>query len=175
MAWCLFGAKPLPIPILTFWPCYYVICIICTFWCMQTSMQMQRKNDYNTSIWKKIRPWLNHLLRCENCITIHITSIIPMIHMKKVWNVWRLHMLIKPFCDEARLLLGEIGHQQSYMCHHWLRWLVPCSVPSHYLTQWWLLVNSLWPSDAIWQYRSGSTLLQIMACCLMAKRWNTTI
>ena len=28
--------------------------------------------------------------------------------------------------------------------------------------------NSLWPSDAIWQYRSGSTLVQVMACCLTA-------
>ena len=29
-------------------------------------------------------------------------------------------------------------------------------------------VNSLWPSDAIWQQRSGSTLALVMACCLMA-------
>ena len=26
--------------------------------------------------------------------------------------------------------------------------------------------NSLWPSDAIWRQRSGSTLAQVMACCL---------
>ena len=29
-------------------------------------------------------------------------------------------------------------------------------------------INSLWPSDAIWSQRSGSTLAQVMACCLMA-------
>ena len=29
-------------------------------------------------------------------------------------------------------------------------------------------VNSLRPSDAIWQYRSESTLTQVMACCLTA-------
>ena len=29
-------------------------------------------------------------------------------------------------------------------------------------------VNSLWPSDTIWRQRSGSTLAQVMACCLMA-------
>ena len=28
--------------------------------------------------------------------------------------------------------------------------------------------NSLWPSDAIWQHRYGSTLIQIMAWCLAA-------
>ena len=29
-------------------------------------------------------------------------------------------------------------------------------------------VNSLWPSDAIWWQRSGSTMAQVMACCLTA-------
>ena len=28
--------------------------------------------------------------------------------------------------------------------------------------------NSLWPSDAIWQQGSRSTLVQVMACCLTA-------
>ena len=28
--------------------------------------------------------------------------------------------------------------------------------------------NSLWPSDAIWRHKSGSTLAQEMACCLTA-------
>ena len=31
-----------------------------------------------------------------------------------------------------------------------------------------LTINSLWPSDVIWRNRSGSTLVQIMACCLTA-------
>ena len=30
------------------------------------------------------------------------------------------------------------------------------------------IINSLWPSDTIWQHRSGSTLAQVMACCLTA-------
>ena len=29
-------------------------------------------------------------------------------------------------------------------------------------------INSLCPSDTIWQHRSASTLAQVMACCLMA-------
>ena len=29
-------------------------------------------------------------------------------------------------------------------------------------------LNSLWPSKAIWQHRTGSTLVQVMACCLLA-------
>ena len=31
-----------------------------------------------------------------------------------------------------------------------------------------LLFNSLWPSDAIWQQGSRSTLVQVMSCCLTA-------
>ena len=43
----------------------------------------------------------------------------------------------------------------------------------HHTTHWDLWpasprVNSLWPSDALWWQGSGSTLIQVMACCLMA-------
>ena len=42
--------------------------------------------------------------------------------------------------------------------------------PSHIPSRWNLIsqLNSLWPSDAIWQQRSGSTMVQVMACYLMA-------
>ena len=33
---------------------------------------------------------------------------------------------------------------------------------------WFVFVNSLGPSDAIWRWRSWSTLVQVMACCLTA-------
>ena len=36
---------------------------------------------------------------------------------------------------------------------------------------WSCLLNSLWPSDVILRQRSGSTLDQIMACCLMAPNY----
>ena len=32
--------------------------------------------------------------------------------------------------------------------------------------------NSLWPGGATWQHRSGSTLAQVMACCLTAPNHN---
>ena len=35
-----------------------------------------------------------------------------------------------------------------------------------YVTQY--LFNSLWTSDTIWRHKSGSTLAQVMACCLTA-------
>ena len=47
------------------------------------------------------------------------------------------------------------------------------SKTSYHQISWWhdevrLYVNSLGPSDAIWPWRSWSTLVQVMACCLMA-------
>ena len=30
------------------------------------------------------------------------------------------------------------------------------------------LINSLWPCDAMWRHRSGSTLAHVIACCLTA-------
>ena len=41
----------------------------------------------------------------------------------------------------------------------------------HHLSLWLspgIKFNSLWPSDAIWWQRSGSILVQVMACCLTA-------
>ena len=31
-----------------------------------------------------------------------------------------------------------------------------------------LCINSLWPSDSIWQQRTGPTVVQVIACCLKA-------
>ena len=38
----------------------------------------------------------------------------------------------------------------------------------HWTYSSFALINTLWPSDAIWRQRSGSTLVQVMACFLMA-------
>ena len=43
------------------------------------------------------------------------------------------------------------------------------------LVHWYIFVLhqvSLWLSDAIWQHKSGSTLAQVMACCLTAPSHN---
>ena len=44
--------------------------------------------------------------------------------------------------------------------------LMICPAVIRYQTPWYL--NSLWPSDTIWRQRSGSTLAQVMACCITA-------
>ena len=47
-------------------------------------------------------------------------------------------------------------------------WAVPDSVMVQYASINNLNVNSLRPNDAIWRYRSMSTLVRVMACCLTA-------
>ena len=44
--------------------------------------------------------------------------------------------------------------------------IMMCSLDAHFCHN--NIVNSLWPSGAIRWQRSGSTLAQVMACCLMA-------
>ena len=56
--------------------------------------------------------------------------------------------------------------------------LSQCQVISRHTSDWSVcnlffptpltIINSLWPGDAIWRQRSGSTLAQVMACCLTA-------
>ena len=49
---------------------------------------------------------------------------------------------------------------------HYLKQCWPRSLPPYGVTrpQW---VNTLWPSDDIWCHRTWSTLVKVMACCLI--------
>ena len=57
--------------------------------------------------------------------------------------------------------MGELLHtrQKKYVINY---------IPKLELTYICMLVNSLWPSNAIRRQRSGSTLAEVMACCLTA-------
>ena len=58
---------------------------------------------------------------------------------------------------EANWHLAEGNFTETVVCHSLQRvWKLQ------------ILTNSLWPSDAIWRHRSGSTLALVMACCLTA-------
>ena len=52
----------------------------------------------------------------------------------------------------------------------WTKWVTFCKryLQMHFLGRKCAYLNSLWPSDAIWRQRSGSTLAHVMACCLTA-------
>ena len=57
-----------------------------------------------------------------------------------------------------------------YVSFHEWRWSIDSLAPGkhgdHFKHN--AMFNSLWPYDAIWRHSSGSTLVQLMACCLMA-------
>ena len=80
----------------------------------------------------------------------------------------------------------------NFSTHSWVRsktgsWnLMPYLLSGYGLL--WLIqrdvvkgnLNSLWPSEAVWNHRSWSTLFQAMACCLTAPshhlhKWGPTI
>ena len=59
----------------------------------------------------------------------------------------------------------------------WLLWMLSIGlIMYHYGDKYYdtsivhvsLTINTIWPSDIIWQHRSVSTLFQVMACCLTA-------
>ena len=68
--------------------------------------------------------------------------------------------IMYPTLNKSYLILSS-SYLITMMSYRWYfaSWLVLL------VTVW---VNSLWPNDAIWRHRSGSTLAQVMACCLMA-------
>ena len=73
-------------------------------------------------------------------------------------------------------LIWEVKRNEMHVIDTWQitnYWLIKDKLSSDASSQnLWLilmkLINSLWPSDAIWWHISGSTLAQVMACCLAA-------
>ena len=61
------------------------------------------------------------------------------------------------------LILPTGGHQSAAWLDNSLR-----KCPGAGWNLFWFDVNSLWPSDTIWHHGTWSTLVQVMACCLMA-------
>ena len=82
-----------------------------------------------------------------------------------------LHVWIVTFPVLKPDITWKLGQYHAYRCpgslHHEVisnYYLVV--IPENIWMQ--LILNSSGPSDAIWRHRSGSTLAQVMACCLMA-------
>ena len=50
------------------------------------------------------------------------------------------------------------------------KWLDACLVPSHYLMQWWIIVDLSPPSTTYMHQWIGSALVQVMACCLFGAK-----
>ena len=86
--------------------------------------------------------------KCQSLYFVVITSQSLVVHMCITMCFW----FITDYCRDQQKNCGTMC--RPYTCK---RVNNPC-IPFH----------SLWSSDAIWQYRSSSTLAQVMVCCLMA-------
>ena len=81
------------------------------------------------------------------------------------------HMDHRPFFLSLMIFVGFTYH--AFVC--WYQsWITSILASLFSDAKYWpfcsglIVFNSLWPSDAIWRQRSGSTLAQVMACCLRA-------
>ena len=91
------------------------------------------------------------------------------------WGQWvnvkcRCHLNATSYC--AFVVLLHIAVSCSLISRFWVPYFVCnfCMYPFLSLEEksGHKSINSLRPNDAIWQHRSGSTLAQVMACCLTA-------
>ena len=118
-------------------------------------------------------------------ILLILTSVAPYYIMddgdkENMWtNIGHTHLSIRWVWCALQLHQGKTLSRVDYMImgshkqHNFFVKLVFCNfldtTPSHAvdkLSYPWF--NSLWPNDAILRHRSGSTLAQVMACCLTA-------
>ena len=102
----------------------------------------------NITTWMRISDWYKYGLYPNKHAQCSYTWIGNYVHVKH-WDI------ITHPCSKfnSGLVLSMLA---QYLCHH----IYGISKP-----QW---VSSLWPGDAVWRHRSGSTLAQVMAWCLMA-------
>ena len=83
-------------------------------------------------------------------------------------------MLIEPFYCWFVFIILYCVPKSKHMMMGWIN--IATNFPTHLWCRYHILprqryepdFNSLGPSDAIWHWRSWSTLVQVMACCLMA-------
>ena len=120
-------------------------------------------------------------------ITIqYITRIMHMVHALLCFGLFHGHILLCFGLFHGHILLCfGLFHGHALFCFVvvvLVSWLLHClwdSLAPVPVKQPWRkkvinslwpsdTINSLWPNDAIWWHSSGSTLAQVMACCLMA-------
>ena len=110
-----------------------------------------------------LSPWAWELL-CLNAVHImlqtfghqlyiYIYIYIPVQKLKQVFS--KLHFATHDF--KERCDLAMVSRKVHGIARDSDFWIVKQTA-----------LNPLWPNDAIWRHRSGSTLAQVMACCLTA-------
>ena len=76
-------------------------------------------------------------------------------------------MIWQPKCDMSSFNIYKIMTLSTHGCMRFGLWSSPRTMIFIACNNA-IVINSLRPSDAIWRQRTGSTLAQVMACCLSA-------
>ena len=111
------------------------------------------KNYYPFVPWQMHKDLLNIILNDYFCQPIYLAHFLLNCTGMDAKNFKSTLIQVMAWCHRTT------SHYLSQSCS---RSMLPYGITR---SQW---VNSLGPSDAIWQQRSGSTLAQVMACCLTA-------
>ena len=128
-----------------------------TVYCIRNSTKILA-GSFNTTI-----------LTPDKCLTSYQNSLPLQIHNGQPWNHDNLRMKLLSTKNVFSLRSKYFGAGIPYVCE------VCCTNDDNYDTmltrdQWGNItnINSLWPSDIIWQYRPGSISAQVRACCWTA-------
>ena len=109
--------------------------------------------------------WSCYKLVMDSCDNLRVFSSIRLqlcsLHLQCAWPIKCGHYVIWIFKTTEDFIASKLQYALKIWHSFVVRRLVIQSVFS-------ARVNSLWPSDAIWRQGSGSTLAQVMACCLTA-------
>ena len=107
----------------------------------------------------------------------------PIICVRITWaHFTNTYLLIKKILHSSNSVAGFVITTNTCICHESTA-VVVLEKKSYHFGRIWMWAkqifhffsivmefvhNSLWPSDAIWQHKSESTLAHVMACCLTA-------
>ena len=118
-------------------------------WC-QSGEPWEKWRHHITDLWlRRPSPWLRQNRSPPETHLKLKSRQIPSAH-----NLLLIYPIVLNFCT-------ELGSDTS-------KWLSNWNLYYGRRRFSYISVNSLSPSDAIWRQRSGSTLAQVMACCLTA-------
>ena len=118
------------------------------------------------------------VLFCFYCITVHVYIFSKFLCVSSLkWEVvifqgsFTATSVTIGFRADSRFAPSQ--WETAFLCNDVYHWLGANLESALWLPQMrWTamkdLVNSSWAGDAIWRHRSGSTLAQVMACCLTA-------
>ena len=101
------------------------------------------------------------------------------IEIRQKFSYKMINLKISAKCTPCCLILNMLFHRISPGLQSKLAWcdeISYCLLKLYMFTKdqtsetdtWLYAFNSVWPGDAIWSHRPGSTLPQVMACCLTA-------